>query len=136
MASKNSCACHGVVVTLASCLLLVAAAVSVSVLTVHVAVGRVWSPAGAGAAAGHHHSLSPAWVPSPSSRHAHHARELVNRRVRTPCSCHTQAQRCLCSDDVIRNGQWMQNCSSAVSDAGSVNAKKKKKSQRCCCDMF
>uniref|UniRef100_A0A0E0Q1P4 Exostosin GT47 domain-containing protein n=1 Tax=Oryza rufipogon TaxID=4529 RepID=A0A0E0Q1P4_ORYRU len=81
MASKNSCACHGVVVTLASCLLLVAAAVSVSVLAAHVAVGRVWSPAGAAAAAGHHHSLSPAWVPSPSSRHAHHARELVNRRV-------------------------------------------------------
>lgn len=125
MASKNSCACHGVVVTLASCLLLVAAAVSV--LAAHVAVGRVWSPAGAAAAAGHHHSLSTASVPS--------SPELVNRRVRTPCSSHTQTQRCLCSDDVIRNGQWMQNCSSAVSDAGSVNAKKKK-SQRCCCDMF
>ncbi|KAF0902281.1 hypothetical protein E2562_015506 [Oryza meyeriana var. granulata] len=78
MASKNSCACYCVVVTLASCLLLVAAAVTV--LTVHVAVGRVLSPSGGAAAAAVHHSLTPASVPLPSSRHAH-ARELVKRRV-------------------------------------------------------
>ncbi|XP_040380671.1 probable glycosyltransferase At5g20260 [Oryza brachyantha] len=65
MASKNGCACHCVLVNLASCLLLAAAAVSV------LAAGRVRSPA-----AVHHHSLSSA---SPLSRAAHAARELVNR---------------------------------------------------------
>uniref|UniRef100_A0A0E0LEQ7 Exostosin GT47 domain-containing protein n=1 Tax=Oryza punctata TaxID=4537 RepID=A0A0E0LEQ7_ORYPU len=72
MASKNSCACHGVLVALTSCLLLLAAAATV--LAAHVALGQVWSPAVA--TAGHHHSPPPASLPLPSS-----ARGLVNRPV-------------------------------------------------------
>ncbi|KAL5199922.1 hypothetical protein ABZP36_021125 [Zizania latifolia] len=70
MAAKNNYACHCILIPLTSCLLVAASAVSV------LAAGRIWSLAGATT---HHHSLSPASLPSTSSRPAAPARELVNR---------------------------------------------------------
>ncbi|KAG8074877.1 hypothetical protein GUJ93_ZPchr0006g43162 [Zizania palustris] len=96
MAAKNNSACHCILIPLTSCLLAVAV----------LAAGRIWSLAGATA---QHHSLSPASLPSTSSRPAAPARELVNRhgQVRSMEAGLAEARASL------RRASRTRNCTSA-----------------------